>query len=201
MQIIDIIQLDKKKKRIIFEQADSISLYNKEIYKLDWQIGKEISDEEYREVVETILTKRAKIRVLNLLKDADRTKKQIQDKLKQGYYPEKVIEEAILYAEGFQYIDDERYARNYIEAHSKEMSKRQLIQKLREKGIQQETIDEIIQSTQIEEEIALEKLIQKKHISSCSIEERKRLYAYLMRKGFDYDIILKKLNELGNTDT
>ena len=71
-----------------------------------------ISEELYERILKEVLLKRAQARSLYILKSMDKTEAQMRQKLKEGTYPEKVIEEVIGWLYGFHYLDDRRYAEN-----------------------------------------------------------------------------------------
>ena len=77
MKIITIIELDKKKKKIVLENGECFALYCGEIRKYRLEEGIELEDTVYREIVDYVLTKRAKERLLYLLKDSDKTEKSL----------------------------------------------------------------------------------------------------------------------------
>ena len=64
------------------------------------------------------LAKRAKHRALYLLERADRTEQELRSKLEKTYEPE-IVEEAIAYVRQYHYIDDKRYAVNYLGSRGK----------------------------------------------------------------------------------
>ena len=51
---------------------------------------------------------------MSLLKDRDYTRKKLFEKLKANGYPDECIEKAVQYVSSYGYIDDKRYAVNYI---------------------------------------------------------------------------------------
>jgi len=71
---------------------------------------------------------------------------QLRTKLQQGYYPPEIIEQAIEYVAGFHYIDDLRYAVDYITYHENSRSRRRIEQDLQGKGISSATIEEAWQN-------------------------------------------------------
>lgn len=194
--------INTKKKKITLEDGRVFALYNSELYHYKLSEGMEISDSMYAEILDTVLVKRARERLLHLLNDRDYTESQLCGKLKQGFYPEEAIEEALRFGKDHHYIDDVRYARTYAEQKSGSMSRRQLTSKLSEKGIRREIIENVLSGLEDSEENALEKLIRKKNIefSTASPQERQKIYAYFLRKGFSYENILKKINEIEGTE-
>ena len=89
-------------------------LYKGEIRKLNLKHNSEIDEEVYYYIIKDILVKRARLRALHILEKREYTKKQLTDKLKQNEYPDIVIEDAIDYVESYNYINDERYAMQYL---------------------------------------------------------------------------------------
>ena len=141
MLITDIVPMDKKRKRIILEDSSSFCLYNKEIKNLELEIDDQITEEKWIKI-EEILEKRAKERVLYLLNDMDKTEYEVSEKLKAGFYPQEIIDNTISYLKSYHYIDDDRFARQYIEQKKDSLSYRQLMQKLMNKGISKEILNE-----------------------------------------------------------
>lgn len=201
MTIEKIEPVNAKKMRIVMEDGWSFALYNSEIYRYKLSEGSEISEKLYGEI-SVALKKRAKERMMGLLKNRDYTESQLRAKLKQDCYPEEVIESAIQYGRDHRYIDDLRYGRLYVEQKGNCVGRRMLCRKLSEKGIDREIVAQVMEELGDGEEDALEALIRRKNIdfSALSWQERQKICAYFMRKGFSYENILKKINEISSTD-
>lgn len=139
---------------------------------------------------------RAKKRALHLLERMDRTEQQLREKLLASDYPEDVVEEAIAYVKSFHYIDDQRYAENFTRYSKEKLSKRQIKQKLLMKGVDREIIDNVIEEEyDAEESEHIRKLLEKKHFDRNSNDEGefRRVYNYLLRRGFRSNDILKEM--------
>lgn len=87
----------------------------------------EVSEELYERILKEVLLKRAQARSLYILKSMDKTEAQMRQKLKEGTYPEEVIEEVIGWLYGFHYLDDRRYAENYVFQKKSSKSRKQLM--------------------------------------------------------------------------
>ena len=195
MIITEIVTLDQRRSRVSVDGSFAFVLYKREIKKYDIELEKEISREGYDEILSDVIIPRAKARILYLLKASDRTEKQLYDKLKEGYYPKEAIEVAIAYAKSYHYIDDERYARNYIQFHGKKNSKKQLMYTLLQKGIGKELLENLLEENPVDEDIQIQKWLTKKHYNfeNATYEEKQKLGAALIRKGFSVDNIKKRL--------
>lgn len=200
MQIEQIVPLDKKRSRVCLDNGMVFALYKGEIRALALQEGQEVSAALYQEIYSGILLKRAKRRMLYLLGQMDRTEAQIRQKLQQGGYPEGIIEEAIAYAMDAHYLDDARYARNYVRSQQGKKSREQMRMSLYRKGIRRELAEQALESEYIledEQELIL-KWVQKKNYpgETASLKEKRRICQFLMRKGFHMDDILHVLDHL-----
>ena len=128
-----------------------------------------------------------------ILKYMDRTEQELRQKLKQAEYTESITESAIEYVKMFHYLDDKRFAANYIRYKKDTKSKRQLQTELMQKGIRKEFIEQAFEEEYDDEDLAIQKAIAKKtmDIDSLSQEEKKKLASSLYRKGFKMDKIQK----------
>jgi len=130
----------------------------------------------------------------------DRTEQQLREKLKSSHYPEEVIEEAIEYVKSFHYLDDERYAENFTRYKKENMSRQQIKQKLMLKGVSKDIIQNAIEEEyDVDESIHIRNILEKKHFSYETADEGefRRVYGYLLRRGFRSNDILKEMKYTG----
>lgn len=199
MLVTRIRPVTRQKYRIEVEGLPPFVLYKGEVSRYHIEEDKDLSMETYREILEEVLIKRAKLRTLRLLEQGDRTKKGLENKLEQNGYPPEAVEEAIAYAESFHYIDDKRYAVNYIQNQRGCKGRARIMMELRNKGVSQEDIDFAFQETEegADTRERIRELIRKKRKSQGTMEEKERqkLYGFLMRRGFASSDILSVLRE------
>lgn len=141
------------------------------------------------------LTK-AKHRALYLLERCDRTEQELRTKLSRNYEPE-IVEEVILYVKQYDYINDKRYAVNYLKSRCQVKSRRQVERELLyKKGISRDILEEAGQKTELQDEgLLIRRWIEKKHFSpeTATQEEQRKLYQFLMRRGFQSEDILREM--------
>ena len=156
----------------------------------------EISDTVYQDIYQNTVLRRAKQKAMAILKFMDRTEEELKFKLKQADYSESVISDALSYIKSFHYIDDERYALNYIRFKKDTKSKRQIYAELKQKGIEKGYIDQAFSEEYESEDYAVQKAIAKKtkDVEAMTVEEKAKLTASLYRKGFQLDLIKKYIN-------
>ncbi len=117
MTITGIEEMNHKKVRVYIDNEFAFVLYKGELRSYQIKEGSEIKEAEYLEITEKLLPKRAKLRCMNLLKAKSYTEKQLRDKLVQGEYRKEAIEEAIGYVKSYGYVDDRKYAEDFITYH------------------------------------------------------------------------------------
>ena len=184
----------KNRRKVYLDGQFAFILYKGELSACHIKEQEELSEEGYRQIIEEILWKRIRQRSLYLLMETDRTEQQLRLKLKGEFYPEELIERNIEWLYGFHYLDDERYAENYVRCHAGEKSRRQIYQELLQKGVNREIAEQAAAGIETcEEEEQIKKLIEKKKVdlTTASLKEKQKLYGYLMRKGFSSSEIMR----------
>lgn len=193
MLVTKIEPVTRSKSRIYVDERRWCTLYNKELYRYSLREGQPVSDGVYGEIMGEVLTKRAKRRVLYLLRSMDRTEQQLRQKLKEGDYPEEIIDIAIAYVQKLHYQDDRRYASNYVDYRKKNKSRLQLKQELYYKGIPADMTKEILEEYSSDEEReAIRGWLRRKGYdpAEATPESQRKMYGFLMRKGFRMEDVL-----------
>lgn len=190
----------KKACKIYIDDNYAFLLKEQDLIHYQLSIGTEITLDFYETIIENTEYPMAKQKALNLIKHSDKTEQEIYYRLKEEYYPDEIIERVVGYLKSYNYLNDERYARNYIRYRKTTESKRAVELKLINKGINKQVLEKII-SEEYEsfdkdsdpEVQAIIKFISKKCIepTSLSFEEKQKLINILYRKGFD----LYKINK------
>ena len=201
--ITKIIAITQKKYKIFINEQFAFILYKGELSRYLIKEGIIVEQETYQKI-KAMLLKRAKSRALHLLNTRAYTEKQLTDKMKAHSYPEEIIRQALHYVTSFGYINDNAYIAQYLERHSATKSIKEMKLKLLQKGIAKELLEEGIQNfrTQINEEESIRRILEKKRyiVGEAKEGEKRRIYAYLARKGFRHDDISRALQvSVGNT--
>lgn len=200
MVVMQLTALTRGRYRVDMEDQTAFVLYQTELAGLDIREGENVPEETLRKIREEILPLRAKKRVLNLLQRKDYTSAQLRGKLREGDYPESCIEEAVAYAASYGYVDDGRYAEDFIRYHLEKKSRTRIEQDLMKKGISKDLIGGIFEKlaeegTAQDEESMIRDLLQKKNYDkrTATGQEKQKMYAFLYRKGFHAEAIRKAL--------
>ena len=194
MQIQEITAMKNGKIKVLMEGHVQFVLYRSEARRFELKEGADLSDDQWQEIKTEILLKRAKRRAMHLLEKMDRTEKQLRDKLREGGYPQDVTEDAVAYVKSYHYIDDERYARNFVRCQQEKKSVLQMKMDLLKKGIASDLIETALEEeAETSPEELIEKLLRKRNYdpNTADLKERQRVYQFLMRKGFRSDEICR----------
>ena len=144
----------------------------------------------------------ARKKALKLLEHMDRTEKGLYDRLLRAGFSEALAADALAYVKDYGYVDDARYATNYIMYRIRGKSRQKIFQELQQKGIDRQTIqtawEEVAELEKPDEKKLLRQMIEKKYAPGTSLDEKemRRLYSYLARRGFRSGDIFSVLEEM-----
>ena len=150
-----------------------------------------------------------------LLKSQDYTEQRLRMKLRTAGFPEDTVTMAAEAMKDAHYIDDRRYAENYVKYHLRDRSRRRIEQDLQERGIAEDTIEEAFQtmtekagektdtgnSVSPADEAEIEqicRLLRKKQYDPASAgwEEKQKIMAFLYRKGYTQENIRQSMQSM-----
>lgn len=139
---------------------------------------------------------------LRLLKYRPRTKKEILDRLKKKNFPSELIEKTVQDLTEAGLINDREFVKFWINWR-KEVNPRGknfIFWELQQKGISQDLIEEGLETITSEDDfLRAEELARKKYESLkrfLPLKAKRRLYAYLERRGFSRDIIFAVIEKI-----
>ena len=168
-------------------------------------MGKELSDQEIEKIILEDKTIRGKEYLLRLLSRRIYSRYEISRKLNNKGYPENIIADLIFWLENNNYINDELFAKMWAQfrLQNKPIGRYKLNQELRLKGIKQDIIQKVIDKTYKEiDELTLARNLIKEKIVSSEIKniriDPKKIYNFLLRRGFSIEISKNICDELNN---
>ena len=202
MIVTQIEAVSKTRSRVFLDGMFAFVLYKGELHKYQILEGKELKEEIVAEIRDEILLRRAKLRAMNLLKSKRYTEKQLLEKLLQGGYDEETAQKAVDYVKSYHYVDDAEYAYAYAACHAEKKSCKEIINRLRQRGISEEEVVLAFQRLEeageaADEKEAIRKLLVKKHYNpqTADYQEKQRIYAYFYRRGFSLDTVRDVMGE------
>lgn len=203
MQITDLTPVGKTRTRVTIDYDQTLVLSNRDILQFDLQKDAEISDKTWAEI-RGKLRSDALVKCGSLLKDMDYTEKALSGKLIGSGFPEEIIREAVEAMKEAHYVDDRRFAENYLHSHAGSRSRLRLRMDLLNRGISSELADEVFAEWEeengsriFEEEVSqVHELLRKRHYDpeTADWQETQKTKAFLMRKGYSSEIIRAALH-------
>ncbi|MGN0411574.1 MAG: regulatory protein RecX [Lachnospiraceae bacterium] len=201
--ITSIEELDKSRVKVYIDEQFAFVLYKGELRSMGLKQNSAITEHQLFQITSEILPKRAKKRAMNLLQKRQYTEKQLRDKLKQGLYQEEVIDDAVKYVKSFHYIDDLRFASDYIIYYSDYRSRGRIENDLIKKGIDRDVILKAYALTEekdnlTDEQDLIRKELEKKHfhIDEADFTQKQKIIGYLYRKGFRLENIRNVIDDV-----
>lgn len=200
MMITEIVPVTKQKYRVVTDEQLAFVLYKGELSHFQLEEGMELPDSVFCRIQEEILIKRAKLRAMHLLTRMDYTESQLRRKLEQGEYTREAVDIALEYVKSYHYLDDERYAARYLSGQTGRKSRKQIEFELEQKGVSRDLITSCMEKQgdgEPDETELIWELLEKRcrDPQKADEKEKRRHYAYLMRKGFRGSDIRKVFDE------
>ena len=121
----------------------------------------------------------------------DRTSKELYNKLCQAGFDKKAVAKVIGRLIEVGLIDDYRFAENYASRlMESNVSKREALQKMLQKGVPYDTAKEVLSEYEADENEQITALIDKKYRTKLMADGGvEKVYAALVRKGFSYEAV------------
>lgn len=149
--------------------------------------------------------KSARRKAMLLLEHMDRTEKGLSDRLRQAGFSAEAAEDAMDYVRSYGYLNDQRYAVNYISFRMGTKSRQKILQELARKGIDRDVAlaawEEAAEIEEPDELAVLRSAVNKKCQPDTVLDEKgmRRLQGFLLRRGFSYGDISHVLGEMNIT--
>ncbi len=197
---------DPQKSNLYIDGEYFCSVPNDILAEIKINVGMSFQEDEFQSKLEIIMYKKALRKALTLLSKAWRTAAEIKKRLQEEDYDAAAIDKVLAYLQEAGYINDGQYAEGFLKNKSigSKSSKRNIVEKLRQKGIDRETIEEKLAESGYDEYQAAHQLaIKKIHgLKGDEQEKKQKLYGFLYRKGFSGDVCRKTVESLlqGNDD-
>ena len=163
------------------------------------RVGQFLSAQEVVELQGRDTEERAYERALNLLSYRPRSIAELSRRLRQAGFPPSAIEAALARLERVGLVDDRSFARYWVENREafRPRGHRMLRWELQQKGVADQIIDEVL--APLDEAATASRLARKRASRLRHLDEvtfRRRLSAYLARRGFPYSIIADLVQEV-----
>ena len=151
------------------------------------KVNTEISDEQLEKLVFENEKGQALNKAVTLLGKNLKTRRQMRTYLNDKGYSKNIVDYVIDKLSEYNYINDINYATIYVKSVKNKYGKLKIINNLRQKGISEKDIDEVMQEFESDTQSILtlaQKYMKNKEINQDNMA---KLYRHLLSKGFGYD--------------
>ena len=205
MAIITKIEAQKNNKdrySIFIDDEFAFGVHVDILIKHNLRKGLELNETEVLELQQDESVKKAVLAGIKHISYKQRTCKEVSDKLRDLEYVPSQIEEAIDKLIEMGFLDDQKYAEEFVDTRQKRYGRKRIFLELRKRGITEQVAENALDSfldIDAGYEQALE-MARKKYAQCEGLETQKaaaRIQGMLLRKGYSYDVVNTIIKELG----
>ncbi|MCK9594195.1 MAG: regulatory protein RecX [Candidatus Omnitrophica bacterium] len=137
-----------------------------------------------------------------LLKFRLRTEKELYQRLKRKSFSEGCVNKTLEFLKAKRFIDDRLFAKAWVESRLKKpLGLRRLAAELKIKGVAEEIINSRLNEAKkgYSEEDVVKEIIRQKQEKTRGIDPlkaKKRIYSYLLRRGFSPEVVIDSISRL-----
>lgn len=195
---IEVQQKDKTRANLYLDDKFFCGISVELCVKYNLKKGLEVDESFLQEIVFEDEKSKAMTKAVNYISSTLKTTKQIRDYLKKKEYTPQTIDYVIEKMKEYKYLDDEAYARAFVNTYSSKYGKMKLISALRSKGVSDKVIDDVFsEDLQLESsmERVAEKYLKNKDITQDTLNKLSR---FLYSRGYEFDEINSYVRKLKN---
>ena len=164
------------------------------------KVGTKISEQKLNEIVLSSEREKAMQLALNYVSRSLHTKVQIEKYQKgKGILPE-IVTEVLNKLKEYGYVNDNGYAKAYINEKKGSKGKRLIKYELKLKGVDEKIIDKELDGDFSEEEGAMRVALKFFKGKEKTYENTVKCYRRLLSKGFDYDVAKSVVEKIKDED-
>ncbi|MBM3216000.1 hypothetical protein FJZ36_13910 [Candidatus Poribacteria bacterium] len=173
------------------------------------RVGMALDAERREKLLAEDTLSRAKAAAFDLLRLRNQSEQEMREKLARKGFPEDAVEHAIGALRKMGYLSDEKFTAEWVESRRRHNPKGLygLRRELQKKGIDRTTIERTLRTVSDDDErivaLALAKRQMRRYRSLTRDVVQRRLYDFLMRRGFSYEVayaVLRELSDAGEID-
>ncbi|MDO5132752.1 MAG: regulatory protein RecX [Eubacteriales bacterium] len=186
----------RRKVRVLLEGGESFVLPAGRAAGLGLREGEELPEVLHREILAEVRGSCMR-KCGSLLECRDYSVRRMEEKLREAEYPESVIREAVEKLRKAGYLDDSRYAREFVRSHIRDKSRLRIRKDLLDRGIGEALIEQAFLEIGAQEDLdeaqreQIRRLLRRRGFdaAAATYEEKNKTMAFLYRKGFSAEII------------
>lgn len=203
---IEVQKRNKDRVNVYIDNEYAFSISMELVYKESLKPKMEIDVERLRDIADKEGYLKCKNAALKIIERSYKTEKEVRDKLREKEYTDSQIEKSIEFLKEYNFVNDDNYAKAYINDKLSSRGRQKIKYDLIKKGIDIQIIDEKLSLIDSDDERnTAVALAEKKYrtIKKSESDEYKlsgKLYRFLISKGYNYDIVKDVVKEVMKND-
>lgn len=199
-------KINPRRKSVFIDGEFALGLDEEVLYKFGLKKGAGLTEQQIEKITKEERKKEAKEIALKILSFRRRTEKQIKEKLQKKGFEEKTIQATIDKLKEFDLINDFEFATAWVKDRLayKPRGKKLLKQELWKKGIKKEIIEQVTEELCQDEDkkaVELVEKIEKRYKNLEPKAAKRRMFNFLIRRGFSYETTQKALSRINRSFT
>lgn len=191
--------------RVLFSHALPMRVAISDWVDLGLKLGLEISTELYDALAQCDRLVGGEQLAIRYLTGRVRTSTQVRAYLERKEIEPDVIDAVIRRLTQIHVIDDVQYATLYVEQQGTKLGRRALAQKLRQRGIERQVIDDVLSaSLSAKQEMETAEIAARKYVERRgypeTLAERAKLMQHLARKGYSISMVRSVAKRIQDDD-
>lgn len=195
--LLQIQERDKERINVFIDEEFALGVSLRTLESQGLHKGKVLDDHDWARLIEAEQMDKAYNAALHFLGARPRSTREIRDRLRQKDYPDDHIDVALERLRGLGLVNDEAFARFWVENRQacKPKGARALKAELQQKGVDRETIAQVVDELTTQEDEHARALViargaARKYASAPDRQTfARKLGAFLQRRGFGFDAI------------
>lgn len=204
MSTITAIEAQKKRgnRRSIFVDGEFVAGVHEDIVVvLGLAVGQTFDRDRLVELLKAETARKARENAIRLINYRDRSVSEVRRRLVGDDFPQEVVDDVIDQLSRAGLLDDEKFSRDWVKARSasKPMGRTRLAWELRSRGVDAPTVDEALEAVDEAAECELARTVAAQKLKKMDCSDpltRNRLGSFLRRRGFDWNVISRVMDEL-----
>ncbi|MCK4617302.1 regulatory protein RecX [Candidatus Aerophobetes bacterium] len=180
-----------------------LGIDKKTIEDMDLRVGKLVDEKDLKKITSQEELNKAQAYALMLLGYRERSLREIEMRMRQKGYEEKLVEKVVKYLKDRNLINDKRFTQLWAESRIKKgYGKWRIQSELEQKGVNREITDEILKDlySGIDEvQVALDLVEKKRWVSKEPPRLTERVSNLLRRRGFSFEVISNVVEKIHKT--
>lgn len=209
MAVITKIEIQKRNSERVNIYLDgdyALSISAELVYKENLRVNDNIDIDKIKEVADKEAYIKCKNSAIRIIEKSYKTEKEVIEKLKLKGYEDKHIEASIEFLKNYNFLNDDYYTGAFIRDKLNSRGSQRIKQDLMKKGVSKDIIEEKLSEVDksAEKDVAL-KLAEKKlrvikKSENDTYKISRKLYRFLISKGYTYDIVKEVVKEVMSID-